>query len=80
VNQVDEDEEEHIEDEEDVSENKYPDMLDLLFYFEQANVGLPRNEMVLLNLSIRKLASTMPIENIRYIVRFELKVQCMYPA
>jgi len=80
VNQVDEDEEEHIEDEEDVSENKYPDMLDLLFYFEQANVGLPRNEMVLLNLSIRKLASTMPIENIRYIVRFELKVQYMYPA
>jgi len=60
-----------MEDEEGVRENKYPDMLDLLFYFEQANVGLPRNEMVLLNLSIRKLASTMPLENIRYTISFD---------
>jgi len=78
VNQIDEDEEEHMEDEEDVRENKYPDMLDLLFYFEQADVGLPRDEMVLLNLSIRKLASAMPLENIRYVVRFDLKVQCVH--
>lgn len=44
-------------------------MLDLLFYLEQAGVGLPRQEMVLLNLSIRKLASEVPVENIRYSTR-----------
>lgn len=48
---------------------KCPDMLDLLFYFEQTGVGLPRDEMVLLNLSIRKLASEVPVENIRYSTR-----------
>lgn len=45
---------------------KYPDMLDLLFYFEQTGIGLPRHEMVLLNLSIRRLASAISLENIRY--------------
>lgn len=54
------------DEEEDDKKKKYPNMLDLLFYFEQTGVGLPRHEMVLLNLSIRKLVSTMPLENIRY--------------
>lgn len=67
VRQIDEDDQERMEDEEeDDKKKKYPDMLDLLFYFEQTGVGLPRHEMVLLNLSIRKLASTVPLENIRY--------------
>lgn len=65
--QIDEGEQERMEDEEeDDKKKKYPDMLDLLFYFEQTGVGLPRHEMVLLNLSIRKLAFTVPLENIRY--------------
>ncbi|XP_070156847.1 radial spoke head protein 6 homolog A [Polyergus mexicanus] len=67
VKQIDENDQERMEDvEEDDKKKKYPDMLDLLFYFEQTGVGLPRHEMVLLNLSIRKLASTVPLENIRF--------------
>ncbi|XP_072747686.1 radial spoke head protein 4 homolog A [Anoplolepis gracilipes] len=67
VKQIDEGDQERMEDEEeDDKKKKYPDMLDLLFYFEQTGVGLPRHEMLLLNLSIRKLASTMPVENIRF--------------
>lgn len=62
------DEREKVAEEEDEegTRKKYPDMLDLLFYFEQTGVGLPRHEMVLLNLSIRKLVSEVPVENIRY--------------
>ncbi|CAK9808035.1 Radial spoke head protein 4 homolog A [Anthophora plagiata] len=58
-------------DEEEVEEErtetkKFPNLLDLLFYFEQTNVGLPRREMVLLNLSIRKLIAKAPVENVRF--------------
>lgn len=55
-------------------------MLDLLFYFEQTGVGLPRNEIVLLNLSIRKFASTMPLENIRYFNLYNLSyiIVCLF--
>lgn len=69
VKPIDEDEQEGIgnEEEGDTKKNsKHSNMLDLLFYFEQTGVGLPRHEIVLLNLSIRKLASIMPLENIRY--------------
>ncbi|XP_012137342.1 radial spoke head protein 4a isoform X2 [Megachile rotundata] len=54
------------EEEEEDKKKKKPDMLDLLYYFEQANVGLPRSEMVLLNLALRKLMSQNPIENVRF--------------
>lgn len=68
VKQIDEGEHGRMDDEgEDDKKKEHPDMLDLLFYFEQAGVGLPRHEMVLLNLSIRKLAFTMPLKNIRYL-------------
>lgn len=53
------------EEEEGDTKNKIPNMLDLLFYFEQTGVGLPRAQMVLLNLSIRKLMAESPIENVR---------------
>ncbi|TGZ46243.1 Radial spoke head protein 4-like protein A [Temnothorax longispinosus] len=67
VQRIDDDEQEKIGDEEEVDKKKkHPNMLDLLFYFEQTGVGLPRHEIALLNLSIRKLASTMPLENIRF--------------
>jgi len=52
----------------DDKKKKHPDMLDLLFYFEQAGIGLPRHELVLLNLSIRKLAFVMSLKNIRYLI------------
>ncbi|XP_071868547.1 radial spoke head protein 4a [Bombus fervidus] len=54
------------EEEEGDTKNKIPNMLDLLFYFEQTGVGLPRAQMVLLNLSIRKLMAESPIENVRF--------------
>lgn len=53
------------EEEEGDTKNKIPNMLDLLFYFEQTGVGLPRVQMVLLNLSIRKLMAESPIKNVR---------------
>ena len=58
---------EYIQDQEEDGDfrKEKPNLLDLLFYFEQADVGLPRSEMLLLNLSIRKLVSEVPIENIR---------------
>ncbi|XP_017791939.1 PREDICTED: radial spoke head protein 6 homolog A [Habropoda laboriosa] len=58
--------EEEEEEEEGDKTKKIPNLLDLLFYFEQTNVGLPRREMVLLNLSIRKLVAEAPIENVRF--------------
>ncbi|XP_011878263.1 PREDICTED: radial spoke head protein 6 homolog A [Vollenhovia emeryi] len=61
------DEQEKLGDEEEADKKKkHPNMLDLLFYFEQTGVGLPRHEVVLLNLSIWRFASTMPVENIRF--------------
>lgn len=69
VQSIYEDKGEKLETEEEEEEgdikNKIPNMLDLLFYFEQTGVGLPRGQMVLLNLSIRKLMAESPIENVR---------------
>ncbi|KAI4481115.1 hypothetical protein M0804_009741 [Polistes exclamans] len=60
-------EEDRMEEDEDSEKKKgIPNTMDLLFYFEQTGVGLPRGEMVLLNLAIRKLASKVPIENLRF--------------
>ena len=50
-----------------IKKKKIPNMLDFLFYFEQTGIGLPRRELVLLNLSIRELMAENPIENVRYI-------------
>ncbi|XP_033339714.2 radial spoke head protein 4a [Megalopta genalis] len=70
VQQIDEQSSEGLEDaEEDEAEGskqKKPNMLDLLFYFEQTDVGLPRGEMVVLNLSLRKLVTEAPIQNVRF--------------
>ncbi|XP_048261976.1 radial spoke head protein 6 homolog A [Bombus terrestris] len=70
VQSIYEDKREKLETEEEEEEgdtkNKIPNMLDLLFYFEQTGVGLSRVQMVLLNLSIRKLMAESPIENVRF--------------
>ena len=55
---------EEREEESDFKKEKL-NLLDLLFYFERADVGLPRSELLLLNLSIQKLISVKPIENVR---------------
>ena len=42
-----------------------PNLFDLFYYFQQVDIGLPRAEMVLLNLSIRKLIAKTKIEDVR---------------
>ncbi|KZC06536.1 Radial spoke head protein 4 like protein A [Dufourea novaeangliae] len=67
VQQIDEEDQGGLEEEEeDEGKKKKLNMLDLLFYFEQTDVGLPRGEMVVLNLSLRKLLVNARIENIRF--------------
>ncbi|KAK2580599.1 hypothetical protein KPH14_007718 [Odynerus spinipes] len=67
ANSTTEDVENRMDDEEEIEKKKeIPNTLDLLFYFEQTGVGLPRSEMVLLNLTIRKLASSVPLKNLRF--------------
>ncbi|XP_066585645.1 radial spoke head protein 6 homolog A [Prorops nasuta] len=66
ANKVEEDVKENVErEEEDVKKSK-PNMMDLLYYLEQTDIGLPRSEMVLLNLSIRKFMTSFPVENVRF--------------
>lgn len=65
VQRIDETERETLE-EEDEDDKKKLDLMKLLFYFEQTNVGLPRTEMAMLNLSIRKLMAEAPIGNVKY--------------
>lgn len=40
-------------------------MLQLLYYFEQAGIGLPRTEMFAIMLSMRKLIKEQPIAEVR---------------
>ncbi|XP_076165791.1 radial spoke head protein 4a [Ptiloglossa arizonensis] len=65
VQRIDETERETLE-EEDEDDKKKLDLMKLLFYFEQTNVGLPRTEMAMLNLSIRKLMAEAPIGNVKF--------------
>ncbi|XP_018322478.1 radial spoke head protein 6 homolog A [Agrilus planipennis] len=53
------------EDEElaDMSRN---DMLQLLYFFEQAGIGLPKAEMFCLMLSMKKVIKNLPISSIRF--------------
>ncbi|XP_076762249.1 radial spoke head protein 4a [Xylocopa sonorina] len=60
------DEAEEDEEGDQKKKKSVPNMLDLLYYFEQTNVGMPRREMVLINLSVRKLLTEAPIENVRF--------------
>lgn len=41
------------------------DMLQLLYYFEQAGIGLPKDEMFAIMLSMRRLIKSEPIASIR---------------
>uniref|UniRef100_A0A6P7FVJ9 Radial spoke head protein 4 homolog A-like n=1 Tax=Diabrotica virgifera virgifera TaxID=50390 RepID=A0A6P7FVJ9_DIAVI len=45
----------------DMSQNN---LLELLYYFEQCGLGLPRKEMFFVMLSIKKLSNTEPISSI----------------
>lgn len=43
------------------------DLLQLLYYFEQAGIGLPRTEMFALMLSIREFVKKEPVASVRYV-------------
>ncbi|KAJ8673835.1 hypothetical protein QAD02_005097 [Eretmocerus hayati] len=43
-----------------------PNLFDVMHHFEQTGVALPRAEVAILNLSIRKLASRFRLENVRF--------------
>ncbi|XP_068083680.1 radial spoke head protein 6 homolog A [Anabrus simplex] len=43
-----------------------PNVMELLFYFEQADVGLPREEMFLIALALNDLRKNSPVKNYRF--------------
>nr|CAD7575243.1 unnamed protein product [Timema californicum] len=47
-------------------ETTRPDLMELMFFFEQAGVGLPRHEMFLIALAINKLSQSQPVEKVRF--------------
>lgn len=43
-----------------------PDLMELLYFFEQAGVGLPRPEMFCIALHMKRLVASQPIDKCRY--------------
>ncbi|XP_008205900.1 radial spoke head protein 6 homolog A isoform X1 [Nasonia vitripennis] len=54
------------ENEDGDNQNSAPNLFDDMYYFEQVDIGLPRSEVVLLNLSIRKLMAKEKLEDVRF--------------
>ena len=57
-------EEEHEQDEE--VETPLPNLMELAFYFEQAGVGLNREEVVRIWLALKNLVDTHPLQHVRF--------------
>ena len=53
------------ETEEDV-ETPLPDLMNLTFYFEQAGIGLSREEMFRVFLALKQLVDTKPLQMVRF--------------
>ena len=53
------------ENEEDV-ETPLPDLMNLNFYFEQAGVGLSREELFRVFLAVKQLVDSKPLQTIRF--------------
>ncbi|XP_015110699.1 radial spoke head protein 4 homolog A [Diachasma alloeum] len=67
VRQEDENHVNEVDDgDESETERIPPDLMDLFYYLEQIDVGFPKSEVVLLNLSIRMLMREHPIVNVRF--------------
>ena len=49
----------------DEEQKSLPDLMEMSYYFEQAGVGLPKDEMFCIALNIKKLVSSQPIEKYR---------------
>lgn len=58
-------EEEEISQEEDV-ETPLPNLMELCFYFEQAGIGLNREEMIRVWLALKHLVDTHPLQHVRF--------------
>uniref|UniRef100_A0A0C9QX34 RSPH4A protein n=1 Tax=Fopius arisanus TaxID=64838 RepID=A0A0C9QX34_9HYME len=50
----------------DETENVPPDLMDLFSYLENIDVGFPKSDIVILNLTIRRLMREQPIINVRF--------------
>ena len=53
------------ETEEDI-ETPLPDLMNLNFYFEQAGIGLSREEMFRVFLALKQLVDTKPLQMVRF--------------
>lgn len=51
--------------EEDV-ETPLPDLMNLVFYFEQAGIGLSREEMFRVFLALKQLVDSKPLQMVRF--------------
>ena len=58
-------EEEAVEQEEDV-ETPLPNLMELCFFFEQAGVGLNREEIIRIWLALKNLVDTHPLLHVRF--------------
>lgn len=47
-------------------ETPLPDLMNLTFYFEQAGVGLSREEMFRLFLALKQLVDSKPLQMVRF--------------
>lgn len=47
-------------------ETPLPDLMNLTFYFEQAGVGLSREEMFRVFLALKQLVDTKPLQMVRF--------------
>ena len=47
-------------------ETPLPDLMNLTFYFEQAGIGLSREEMFRVFLALKQLVDTKPLQMVRF--------------
>lgn len=58
-------EEEEAEHDEEI-ETPLPNLMELVYYFEQANIGLNREEMIRIWLALKNLVDNHPLQHVRF--------------
>lgn len=58
-------EEDEVDQDEDI-ETPLPNLMELVYYFEQANIGLNREEMIRIWLSLKNLVDNHPLQHVRF--------------
>ena len=51
---------------EEETDSPLPNLLELCYYFEQAGIGLNREEIVRIWLALSRLTETQPVTNVRF--------------